>query len=513
MDEVSAVALRGRPTVTGARRRLGERLKELREDHGFTQLRLSERITYSRTALAGAETGRDFPSLAFWKACDAALAADGELVRSYKNIKSQEKSLRLDAASPAQSNDIQVGIVESGAGPAIDSLALIWPARHDTGVEVNVMIPGGRYFSGSSIPVKMYSAVDDGRIVTAIPKGFVNDDFMRRARRGLIIGTTIDELGTPCSFGIDTRHARRKLNGGVEKSRLLLSRAFALDDLTLGLLWAVTNFDEPLLDDDASLHSSTELLEPLIKLSRSAGARDIVADLSPVSQMWLGSNFCARHIMRHVDGLTDVPIFWTREQRGEEAGTWLFFEHKFKYLRDTAARFGGATSSPARVFCIPSDVVAQSGSPERILLMLSFALMESFGIRVDMCDEQEYAAVQGFVLDHHRQAILANWVGTEGIWYVDVARSRPQLRELFDAAGYAQAHSISRRASGTALGRLSALADYLELDAQWLARRCAELSDYGTAALLQPRSRLLSVEGVDRACRFMAGLAIDYPET
>ncbi|MGH3565642.1 MAG: helix-turn-helix domain-containing protein [Pseudonocardia sp.] len=76
-------------------------MKELREDHGFTQLRLSERITYSRTALAGAETGRDFPSLAFWKACDAALAADGELVRSYKDIKSQEKSLRLDAASPA----------------------------------------------------------------------------------------------------------------------------------------------------------------------------------------------------------------------------------------------------------------------------------------------------------------------------------------------------------------------------------------------------------------------------
>ncbi|MGH3568097.1 MAG: helix-turn-helix domain-containing protein [Pseudonocardia sp.] len=132
MDEVSAVVSGGRPTVTGARRQLGERLKELREDHGLTQLRLSERITYSRTALAGAETGRDFPALAFWKACDAALAADGELVRSYKDIKSQEKSLRLDAASPAQSNDVGSSLtlaaiartftrVTQGGTPAEDS--------------------------------------------------------------------------------------------------------------------------------------------------------------------------------------------------------------------------------------------------------------------------------------------------------------------------------------------------------------------------------------------------------
>jgi hypothetical protein len=61
-------------------------------------------------------------------------------------------------------------------------------------------------------------------------------------------------------------------------------------------------------------------------------------------------------------------------------------------------------------------------------------------------------------------------------------------------------------AGGTPLQRLRALADYLGLDWPWLLRRCGELGDYGCAGVAEPRSRLLSVAGVDRACRYLAHL-------
>jgi hypothetical protein len=48
------------------------------------------------------------------------------------------------------------------------------------------------------------------------------------------------------------------------------------------------------------------------------------------------------------------------------------------------------------------------------------------------------------------------------------------------------------------------LAVYFDLDIAWLAQRCADLAEYGAAGIVQPRSRLLSLDGVDQACRFLA---------
>lgn len=130
------------------------------------------------------------------------------------------------------------------------------------------------------------------------------------------------------------------------------------------------------------------------------------------------------------------------------------------------------------------------------------ALMESFGIAVEVTAEPEYIAVPGFVFDGHRHAIVANWVGTDGIWQVDVTDTAPLLREFADATGYAHAHSIA--AADTPGERLRKVADYLELDWSWLVRRCAELGEYGSGGIAAPRSRLLSTDGVDQACRFLA---------
>jgi len=120
------------------------------------------------------------------------------------------------------------------------------------------------------------------------------------------------------------------------------------------------------------------------------------------------------------------------------------------------------------------------------------------------CSRVQNAAVEGFVLGHNRRVILANWIGTDGIWHVDVTDHRPSLREYADILRYAGSRSVTT-ANGSG-GRLRAIADYVNLDWSWLTRRCADLGEYGAAGVTEPRSRLLSTEGVDRACRYVAGL-------
>jgi hypothetical protein len=68
-----------------------------------------------------------------------------------------------------------------------------------------------------------------------------------------------------------------------------MTRAYALDALTLGVLWAVANLDEALLDDDATLSDSRGQLHLYEQLPRSAAGREMAADLAPMSRMWLGS--------------------------------------------------------------------------------------------------------------------------------------------------------------------------------------------------------------------------------
>jgi hypothetical protein len=380
---------------------------------------------------------------------------------------------------------------------------------HETDREIVVATPAGRFFSGSQIAAHACPALDDGRILAEISAELAAGQFLRRPGRGLVIAVTQRDNG-PTLFGMDVRQVRRRLAALPRNARLLVPRAYALDDLTLGLLWAISNLDETLLDDDAGLAASMGKLHVYQQLPRSAVSQDVAADLARVSRMWLGSNFCAHHVLRHTDALADIPTFWTREQRGEEASTWLLFAHKYAYLHRSTHRAANSHAELTRAFCIPPSAVTGSGRPERILLLLAGALMESFGIRLSICVEPEYAAVPGFVYDQNRNAIVANWVDAEGLWQVDVTDTRPVVREFADAAHYAHSHSVTPAVSPGQ--RLRELADYLDLDWTWLTRRCRELADYGCGGLAQPRSHLLSLAGVERACRFLAQTTSSSPE-
>jgi hypothetical protein len=55
------------------------------------------------------------------------------------------------------------------------------------------------------------------------------------------------------------------------------------------------------------------------------------------------------------------------------------------------------------------------------------------------------------------------------------------------------------------------LAGYLGLDWAWLRQRCTRLADQGWAGLVCPRSRLLSINGLDAACRYVRDLSRGAP--
>jgi len=466
--------------------RLAEEIRRLRVAAGLSHAQLAVKVGYSREYVRRAESPvKGLPSAELTHALDRELGAGGALLALREEAEAARRTRRRSRPRAL------AGMTTAKAG--VPGLA------HDSGTENNLVVqaPPGRFFAGASIAAKAFPASDNGRVLATVPEGFGESSFLRRPRRGLVIGITENEHGVS-SFGLDTRHARRRLTGALEETRLLISRAYALDDLTLGILWSMANLDEALLDDDTTLAECRGQLAVYEQLPRSAAGRDIAADLAPVSQMWLGSQFCANHILRNSDKLTATPSYWTREQRGEEASTWLLFAHKYAYLQQST----GTDTTPTRAFCVPPSTVAASAKPERILLLLAVALMESFGITVDICSEPEYAALPGFVFDGHRHAIVANWVGADGIWQVDVPDTTPLLREFADATGYAHAHSVI--AAETPVARLRALAAYLDLDWRWLVRRCHELGEYGSAGIAQPRSRLLSTDGVDQACRFVA---------
>lgn len=476
---------------------LAAEIKRRREGAGLSQLQLAQRIGYTRQYVSLAErSGHNLPSLDIVRAIDKVLGAGGHLIELRDRAKLEQQGLRNDGNPRGQLIGTRSTCRPSSSGPVLAG----------TSGETVFAAPAGRFFLGAEIDARRFPAEVDERVLGIVPYGFVDDPFLRRPRRGLVVGVSEDQ-GEAGLFGLDSRQARRRLTGVPPEARLLMTRAYVLDDLSMAILWAVANLDEALLDDDAALAEARDRLAVFEHLPRSAGGQNIAADLAPVSRMWLGSDFCARHVLRHTESFGAPPQFWTREQRGEEASTWLFFSHKFDYLHRTTIERAKPEVQVRRTFCIPDATVMDSSRPERVLLFLAVALMESFDIRVDVATEPEYSAVEGFALDEQR-AVVANWVGTDDVWQVDLTDDRPRLRDFRDALGYARTHSPLH--ASTAHGRLRSLAEYLQLDWTWLSGRCAELGEYGTGGLAHPRSRLLSLKGLDRACRFVGDALTEH---
>lgn len=505
--------------VRAAWRDLGRQLAAQRQGAGLSQKRFAVETRYSRSSIANIEVGLQHVDRSFWEKADEILGAGGELVQGYDRAEALQRHHQRPAATiPVASRIISSGVADPliAGAPFTDAVRmslqttarasaqqtrrLPGPSGLPTEFDHYLWAPEGRALPGVAIPAQVHRAILSEQVIAQVPAAYAQHPFIHRPGRAIVIGQ-LDGPGTE-AYVLDSRHARRRLEGAGDNARLLIPPAYRLDELTFALLWAVANFDEALLADDAVIAASVADSSGYALMTKSAASRDMAADASRVGHMWLGSQFCADHIRRHAPTLTDTPVFWTREQRGEEAATWLLFTHKHDYLRDTSKRSQAGSDPIVRAFCVPHEAVTGSPLGERALLLLAVALMESYGIRTAVTDTPELAGTAGFVTDNRRRAITATWVGAEGIWYVDIADDRSTLRTYGEAAGHAINHSVI--AASTAHARLANLAGYLGVDWQWLTTRCRELAEWGTAGVAQPRSRLLSLDGMDRACQFVA---------
>jgi hypothetical protein len=208
---------------------------------------------------------------------------------------------------------------------------------------------------------------------------------------GLVIAIS-DGPGSTDYYAVDARRAHSGPNNGG--CPLRIPTAYRLDDLTYAGLWAASNLEQALLDDDAALDRAHRRTLAGSRADRPEIGGEELDDLSPVSRMWLGSQICADHITGNLGRFGGVPAFWTREQRGKEASTWLLSAHKLEYLRTTSGR---GSDAPSRVFCVPEAVVTQTSRAERTLLLLAVALMEAHGVTVHVTSDPSYGQVPGSV--------------------------------------------------------------------------------------------------------------------
>ncbi|MGW2690137.1 hypothetical protein ACWC6I_44215 [Streptomyces sp. NPDC001414] len=367
---------------------------------------------------------------------------------------------------------------------------------------------GRQHMDGTSAAVHLLPVIrrgEEARVHGLEQDGLRDlERFLRPARRGFLVG--VEEGRDDVDVYVrDAAAARRPaLAGAPAAGPISIPSAYLLDDLSYGILWALTQLDDGLLADDQALDVEQDLLDTYLSLPRSAPSQ-LLVNLSTVGSSWMGSAFCARHIQQELVDAREVPIFWTREQTGEEAACWLFFRHKLEYLR-ALERFHGATAQTVRVFCLPESEVARSEKYERVLLLLAIALMERCGIRVRVVPKTEYSEMDGVALVPGQRAVVANWVRAPGgaLWAADSTSSRGELRSYADVFTDAQGADVL--VGEDPAGRLRSLADYLGLDWNWLTARCHALGEYGVAGMVRPRSRLLTVEALDETLLFLGEL-------
>lgn len=374
------------------------------------------------------------------------------------------------------------------------------PGDPTTGVIGTWELSGGRHFDGTAIGLHLYEAAPDGDHVELKDADLPHlQSFVRSSRRGVILAS-LGAAGGTGLYLLDAAHARHKLASGQIPR---IPAAYQLDDLTFALARALYVLDDGMLADDLPLSDRAEELGYYVKTGDSAPPRTDMPELSPVGAAWLGSSLCGQYITRRLDELPAVPVFWTREATGEECAPWLLFRHKHRYLQAVASRFAGAASPLGRAFCVPETAVHSTEPSERILLLLTVAMMEMHRITVWITSDPNYAQTEGFVLAQDR-TILANWIREDSVWRVATTSAAEDVAPYQEAIAHAQSHSIVDGA--TPATRLQALAAYLELDWTWVVARCRELGESGITGMLRPRSRHLTLTALDQTLRFLGAL-------
>ncbi|TDW24139.1 hypothetical protein [Kribbella kalugense] len=395
----------------------------------------------------------------------------------------------LQKPQPADLGFFNKRRVRAPKEPEVTSLIDLMAGQLPAARSNTLRIPDGRSFSGVDVEAHRCEAVSpgDGWLMVAPGPDVVLN---RPDRRTFVV--VVDDKQQLCILE-GRRFADRV---GRRTGPQPVSSATSVDDLTVGIIWAVTNTDVALLADDGQLSTLQAVLAPDVRHCLSDIPPAEVPTLTPVARQWLESWMCTRHITRNLERLSGQPCLWTRERCGEDATSWLLWRHRFEYLRRTSRWF----PRMRREFYLLETDVADSPTYERVLLLLAAALMESFGIAVALNSECEPAEVEQSVLGD--ESIVANWLGASGLCCVDA--SAPWSCRAVPRDGAEQARELPSVTEQSSKRRLEAIANRLDVPWPWFQRRCAELAHEGVDDIAHPRSRLLSTRGLNAAIRYIA---------
>lgn len=421
---------------------------------------------------------------------------------------------------PAPDREIELpgvlDVTSRAAAMLVDSrwaTSMLHPTTPVAGVDGSWYLDGVNLLDPTSVAVQMYEAIDhsDADVVAIGPADYPHvRQFVRPSRRALLLASVPEGRnggGEGSLYVLDAAHARRLLAPERPVELLRIPSAYRLDELTFAVVHGLVAADNALGADDRLLDAEEQGLEQYLAKERSVYAREAVPGLSQVGAAWLGSRFCSRHALRWLTKSGAPSTLWSRAQIGEEVLPLLLFRQQHQFIAEFQRLAAGGDEQPGMVLCVPEDVVAASPLYERIMFFLALAWLEMRGLATWLCSEPEYAKFDEFVLVPGEQAVVGTWMrAKDHIWSADVAVRKAQIREFDLAVLHARTHSVTQ--GGSSRARLRAAVEYLGLEQIWdtLPQRCAELGDYGTVDMLQVRSRLIALDEVDHALRYVGGL-------
>ncbi|MGH3942582.1 MAG: helix-turn-helix domain-containing protein [Pseudonocardiaceae bacterium] len=278
----------------------GGELRRLREQRGLSLKKFAKLVHYDPGYLSKVENGLKPPTAPLAARCDAELDADGalsELVPAQPARKSRSTGheIRIPMVIDGQPMLLPVGVNGQLSGRADGNCHRAAPtdlcgtlSRGLPGSSVAMIVsgggmtwqwelPGGRAFGGAAFPVHLVEASwsTQHAVVIADQRLRSMNEFVGSTPRSVIIAGTPDGSGASPVL-LDAVAARTQICNRA----LTIPQAFQVDDLTLGILWALSNLDEALLNDDGNLTQARRCLRNT-PLDHAAILRDALTGLSP----------------------------------------------------------------------------------------------------------------------------------------------------------------------------------------------------------------------------------------
>lgn len=295
----------------------GGELRRLRQQRGLSLKKFAQLVHYDPGYLSKIENGSKPPTATFAARCDAGLETGGLL--------SALVPAPLDHKPPRIAHEVKAPVVIDGQPVLLPIRAngqfnlttggdenrsaeadLTQALSHDlpgssatmvlnrAGIAWQWELPGGRAFGGATLPAHLGEASWSTHHTAVIADQRLRPlrEFISSAPRGVIMASIPGE-SISSHVLLDVVAARKQ----TPSRAVTIPQAFKADDLTLGILWALSNLDEALLNDDGTLAQARQHVRSPAELGHSAIPSNELAELSAVSQMWLGSESCARFII------------------------------------------------------------------------------------------------------------------------------------------------------------------------------------------------------------------------